>query len=253
MNCQEVQATIDGYVDGELDPVRNLETERHMQTCASCTEAYTAHQALRASIRAASLYMTAPANLRTRLRSSVHDLGRTTPALRAMPWRWIGIAASLAIAIAVTWDLALLLHGPSVEDLLTRDIISGHVRSLQAGHLVDVPSADRHRVKPWFTGKLDFSPPVADLTDHDFALVGGRLDYLDNRAVAAVVYRRRQHLINLFIWPSPEPPSAETAHAMNQGYQVFHWTQSGMTYWAVSDLNERELQEFVQFLRQQTH
>jgi len=155
------------------------------------------------------------------------------------------MAAPLAAAALVLFTLVPFLRGPSTEEILTREVVSGHVRSLMANHLADVPSSDQHTVKPWFNGKLDFSPPVQDLATQGFPLVGGRLDYLDNRPVAALIYQRAKHLINVFIWPSSESSDSGIKSETRQGYHVFHWTRSGMTYWAVSDLEESQLQEFV--------
>ena len=161
------------------------------------------------------------------------------------------MAAPLAAAALVLFTLVPFLHGPSTEEILTREVVSGHVRSLMANHLTDVPSSDRHTVKPWFNGKLDFSPPVQDFVKQGFPLVGGRLDYLNNRPAAALVYARDKHLINLFIWPSSDSSDAGTKSETRQGYHVFHWTRSGMTYWAVSDVEKSQLQEFVQLVQNQ--
>jgi anti-sigma factor RsiW len=128
---------------------------------------------------------------------------------------------------------------------LIEEVTANHVRSLMVAHLVDIPSSDRHVVKPWFTGKLDFAPSVSDLTEHGFPLIGGRLDYLDRKAVAAVVYKRREHVINLFIWPAPQGEAGESRPVTHQGYHHLRWNDSGMVYWAVSDLNDRELHEFA--------
>ena len=145
------------------------------------------------------------------------------------------------------WQIARL--GSSAHDLLVREIVSSHVRSLMATHLTDVASSDQHTVKPWFKGQLDFSPPVKDLSKEGFKLVGGRLDYIGDRPVAALVYQRRKHFINLFIWPASTGSVADPTVFSRQGYNLIHWTEDGLTYWAVSDLNEKELEEFVQLVR----
>ncbi len=246
MSCKETQTLIHGYVDGELDLVRTLEIERHLQNCSVCSRAYKNHQALLSAISTGSLYFKSPVNLQKRIRSAVRKASKAEPLPRVMPWRWLSVAASLAFVAIMIWSLGPILSGPSAEDLVTQEVISSHVRSLMANHLADVLSSDQHTVKPWFNGKLDFSPPVEDLAQKGFPLKGGRLDYLGNRPVAALVYQRRQHFINLFIWPSTRASDAARKTVTRQGYHVFHWTQSGMTYWAVSDLNNSELQEFVQ-------
>jgi anti-sigma factor RsiW len=166
------------------------------------------------------------------------------------PGPLLALAASLALIMATGWGLARVLPARSEDALLTQELVAGHVRSqMLPSHQFDVASSDAHTVKPWFEGKLDFSPPVKDLAGQGFPLVGGRLDYLHNRAVAALVYQRRKHSINLFIWPSPLGDEASPKKATRQGFHLIQWTRSGMTFWAVSDLNERELQEFVRLIQ----
>ena len=252
MDCKDVQHLLDGYVDGELDMVRNLEIEQHLQVCATCSYLYNNQQALQVAIRSDGLYFKTPPHLRKRILSSVRQESKATATPRVTPWRVLAAVAALLVLSVMTWSLVRALSVPSANDLLAQDVVASHIRSLQANHLVDVASSDQHTVKPWFDGKLDFSPPVVDLAQQGFPLVGGRLDYLDNRPVAALVYRRHEHIINLFIWPLTHTSDAEMTMVTIQGYHVISWTQAGMTYWAVSDLNLSEFQEFVHLIQMGT-
>jgi len=245
MDCKQAQKSIDGYVDGELDLVSNLEIERHFQECALCSQGYENHQALRTGIKASAPYFKAPEELQKRIQLSLRKAAKAEATARLLRRPWVSIAAPLAAAAIVVLALVPLLKGPPAEELLAREVLAGHIRSLMADHLSDVASSDRHTVKPWFNGKLDFSPPVEDLAQQGFPLVGGRLDYLNSRPVAALIYHRQKHLINLFIWPATGSDS-DVKKETRQGYHMFHWTRSGMTYWAVSDVEESQLQEFVQ-------
>jgi anti-sigma factor RsiW len=250
VNCQHARILIHGYIDGELDLVRSLELERHMRNCRECTQAYDAQLALRAAIGAGSLAYAAPAQLRQRVRSSLRHAGPAGAALRMPPWRWLGLAAALIIVALAAGALAYTLRAPRADDRVAEQVLDSHVRSLMANHLTDVASSDQHTVKPWFDGKLDFSPAVVDLKSQGFPLIGGRLDYLDSRPVAALVSQRRLHVINLFIWPAAAPAAAP--RDMNQqGYQLLYWRQGAMMYWAVSDVSADDLQAFVQLYRQQ--
>ena len=252
MSCQEAQALLDGYVDGELDVVSSVDVERHLQACQACAHTYKNHDALRSAIRGGELYFRPPAALQKRVRAAVRQANRAEIHTRPWPWRGLRVAASLAAVAVLVWSLVPVLTGPSADHLLTRELIAGHVRSLMAAHLTDVASSDQHTVKPWFEGKLDFSPPVTDLTAQGFPLVGGRLDYLDNKPVAALVYRRQQHVINLFIWPATSGALAGEKTTTQQGYHLIYWAQAGLSYWAVSNLNLDELQAFVQGVQQAT-
>jgi len=252
MICKDAQNLINGYVDGELDLIRNLEIERHIQDCALCTQDYKNHQVLSNAIKTGSLYFKAPADLRRRIQLSLRKAAKAEAGRRMLPKWWFNIAAPMAAAAVILLALVPFLRGPSADDLLAGEVISSHVRSLMASHLADVSSSDQHTVKPWFAGKLNFSPPVEDLAKQGFPLIGGRLDYLEDRPVAALIYQRQKHFINLFIWPSGSDSDVETKTVLRQGYNLFHWTRSGMTFWAVSDLNNAELQKFVQLVQNQT-
>jgi anti-sigma factor RsiW len=246
VNCDEAQTLLHAYLDGELDLVRALEIERHLGGCPACAGGVRRQRVLRDALAGASLYQRAPAGLRERVRASLRGGRRPGPALPAMPWRALAVAASVAFVAALLW--AVLRPRPSREELLAQEVFSGHVRSLMEAHRVDVPSSNAHTVKPWLGERLDFSPVVKDLKDEDYPLVGGRLDYLDNRKVAALVYKRRDHVINLFEWPAGAAGDASPRGLPRQGYHLLHWREGGLNYWAVSDLNERELEEFAQLV-----
>ncbi|MBZ5723838.1 MAG: anti-sigma factor [Acidobacteriia bacterium] len=238
-------------MDGELDLRSQLEIERHIEKCEACAAVYQVQQRVRSAIAHPSLYFQAPAGLDRKIASALRKAERAgrSPLGKSWPklWRAAGVAAAFAIAAAVIW-MAVVLPRRSSEDLIARDVVASHVRSLMPGHLTDVPSSDQHTVKPWFNGRLDFSPPVKDLAAEGFPLVGGRLDYLAQAPVAAAVYRRRQHYINLFMWPESRGGSAKPGPQARQGYNLLHWTGAGMNFWAVSDLNMGELEEFVRLV-----
>ena len=247
MTCQETGRLIHAFVDGELDITKSLEMEAHLRECKSCALAREEIRALSSSMKDASLRFTPSAGFEKRLRSAVRREAKEQPGKQSW-WRWSMAAAALAVAVLAVWVTLVILNRPSSDNLLAQEVVSSHVRSLMAQHLTDVPSSDQHTVKPWFDGKLDFSPPVKDLKEQGFELKGGRLDYIDNRPVAALVYQRRQHLINVFVWPAKNSSKSTTQASVSQGYNLIRWTNSGMECWAISDLNLAELQQFVQFL-----
>ena len=250
MSCRETQELIHGYVDGQLDLVRSLEMERHFRECPACARDYENLRDMRSAMSGSIPYYRPPAGLERRLHARLlaESGSKYDGGWFAVPWKWGAVAAALVLTATVTWQTALVRQGPA-EMTMAEEVVSSHVRSLMAEHLTDVPSSDRHTVKPWFSGKLDFSPAVADFPDRGFVLSGGRLDYLDGRSVAALVYHRRQHVINLFVWPAPERADSGIQATDRQGYHVLHWTKAHMNYWGVSDLNTRELGEFAELVR----
>jgi anti-sigma factor RsiW len=243
MNCQQAEPLIDPYADGELEASAILELEKHLQSCSACALALRNLQSLKKTLKQDTLYFTAPAELRQRIKSELPAPAKTVPQRPAWNWNWLTTAMSGALAVCVA---LLLMVRPSSQQPLTQEIVSSHIRSLMASHVLDVVSTDQHTVKPWFNGKLDFSPPVKDLASQEFPLIGGRLDYVDGRNVAALIFQRHKHIINLFIWPAKEKVSKPASVTPIQGYNLIHWSEAEMAYWAVSDLNEKELMEFVQ-------
>ncbi len=245
MTCQESQGLVHAFIDGELDLLKSMEIEGHLKDCQICLPEYNAQQKLRTAIKAASLFENAPAGLRTRVGKIPGTAGGATSLHRVLPFGWNGIGSALAVVALVLWSLALILFTPSRDDMLTQEVVSSHVRSLMGNHLTDVPSSDQHTVKPWFNGKVDFSPQVSDLTQQSFLLIGGRLDYIGSRPVAAVVYQRKKHYINLFVWPAETGSDTGEKTSTHGGYSIVRWTKSGLTFWAVSDIALSELQEFA--------
>jgi len=250
LSCEEIRELIEAYADGELDLVRSLSVERHIEVCQDCLRARRNLQALQSRLHDESLYFRAPAALRMNIRSALRAESDTESRRRGTSWRWLAVAASVALVAITTLTLVPRPKGPSAEELVAPEVIANHVRSLmEPNHRVDVPSSDQHTVKPWFNGKLDFSPPVENPLDEGFPLVGGRLDYLGGRSVAALVYQRRQHYINLFIFPSKDAQDLAEKSVKRQGYNLIHWDKSGMEYWAISDLNEAELRQFAEIIQ----
>jgi anti-sigma factor RsiW len=260
VSCGDVQNLIEAHLDGKLDLVNALAVEQHLASCAVCTKRLEHIRSLRGRIAAADLNYRAPARLAERVRASLPSTEfseRPEPRMTAFRWgRWAFAAAALLAVVAVGRPWLGGSTGVSPSDDFIREVVADHVRSLQAKHLVDVASEDRHTVKPWFAGRLEFSPLVADLMDKGIPLVGGRVDVLDGQPAAALVYQHGKHVVNLFVQPiaaaNTKEPAAIEAMTLQayHGYHVISWTDSGLVFTAVSDLNESELREFAEFIKQ---
>ncbi len=253
MSCQKTEESIHGYLDGELDLARSLEVEQHMEQCEVCALAYRNQTALRSAFKDSCLYHSAPARLEKRIRSSLRREAKSEVGRRSFGWNWLPVGVGLAFVLLMALVIWRAMPGlrPTGDELLAQGITSDHVRSLQMpGHLTDVLSSDQHTVKPWFDGKVDFAPPVKDFAGQGFRLYGGRLEYLNNKTVATLIYQRRLHYINLYVWPAEQAGSTSEVTTQRQGYNLIHWTSSGMNYWAISDLNNIELHEFASLVQQ---
>jgi anti-sigma factor RsiW len=251
MNCAESKVLIHALIDGELDAGHMADVEAHVATCPACAGELAALRAMREAIAGARLKEPAPARLRTRIEAAL-PAPRSRAAGRAAawlaPWRNFlgGLTLGTALSAAVAATLVVAVIRTDQDQRIADDVVSAHVRSLQAGHLTDVLTSDQHTVKPWFNGKLDLAPPVVDLTAEGFTLIGGRLDYIDGEAAASIVYRRRNHIINLFVARHPGAGHAGAKIETVHGFNVRRWTLDGLDFWAVSDINAEELDEFGQ-------
>jgi mycothiol system anti-sigma-R factor len=250
MSCDFSETLVHAYIDGELDAVRAAEFERHLENCRECTATLGAAESLRASLQHAQLYETAPPELRKKIRSKLKISAASTSRSPVAPWRWLAAAAAILLVTGVAWFAVPHFRSDSPESVTSAEVIDAHIRSLQAGHLTDVTSTDQHTVKPWFDGKLDFIPPVHDFMDEGFPLIGGRLDVLGERNVAALVYGRRKHFINVFVWPTKDPDTPIHPPGSRQGYQWVHWRHQGMEFCAVSDVSAQDLHELAQLFIQ---
>jgi anti-sigma factor RsiW len=242
MACENV-LLVQAEFDGELDAADALRAAQHRQTCPECSDAYAQLSATRALLRESAPRYQAPESLRRAIHSGlkVTRTAATPPPTR--PGRsWWRESVSFGAGAALAACIALYVVAPGQQSLLD-DVVASHVRALQPGHLEDVISTDQHTVKPWFDGRIDFAPPVKDLAAKQFPLLGGRLDYLNGRPVAALIYGSDKHVIDLYVWPGSGGPMPSTA--TRNGYNTVHWSENGMEFWAVSDLEAGKLNNFV--------
>jgi anti-sigma factor RsiW len=255
MTCDESRRWLDAYFDGELDLTRSVELEEHLRGCATCARARDNLMALRKPLAAARF--DAPEPLRQRVRAAVRrEMGGEPPAgqwsLSAI-LRWLIPAAAIAALVLIAGQAEF---GSGAERRTLDEITDSHVRSLVGTHLVDVVSSDQHTVRPWFEGRVDFAPPVPDLSTHGFEIIGGRLDYIDGHSAGALVYQVRKHYISVIIQLSPRganAPATEIGSKPSQrGYNVFAWSHGGLDYWAVSEISPDELHGFAEDFLQES-
>jgi anti-sigma factor RsiW len=258
MNCDDSRVYLHAYLDDELGVAESLLVQKHLSHCENCRRTQEQQQALRTTLRDPDLVAHPSADFSNRLQAAVRQAAKEEARSQRPSWleimrfgsfRWIPAAIALVLTAALGGLFVMSRMRTSQDQLIARAVLAGHIRSLQANHLVDVPSSDRHTVKPWFQGKLDFSPPVPDLSELGWTLIGGRLDYLEGRPVAALIYKRRMHNINVFLWPNHGSADDAIRQEDAQGYQILHWNGAETTYWVVSDLNSAELLQLGRALR----
>ena len=248
MTCREAEPLLHARLDNELDMASSASIDLHLSDCRACAAQYAALENLHAEIAAADLAYTPGSAFERRL--STQFLEEKKAPLRWWGANWLNASAMAAAAIAVVVLVVSIpmLRSSRETDAVAGEILDNHLRALQAVHQVDVPSSDQHTVKPWFQGKTDFSPPVPDLTKDDFILIGGRLEVIHQQPAAAIVYCRRQHMIDLYVSPAAGADSKAELRDLG-GYHLLRWTQNNMSYWAVSDVDPSDLRRFAYLIR----
>jgi anti-sigma factor RsiW len=249
MNCEQSQQLIHAYLDQELDAANAIAVEQHLQTCSACQRDYTQLVLLGESLRDTLPYHSTPEQLRASILAGFEHV-EPTPVV-PKPVRYV---TTLALAAAFSFCLVivglLFYRDHQRESMLIDEVLAGHVRALNTQRLTEIDSSDTQKLKPWFTSKLNYSPKVYNLAAQGFALLGGRLDYLQQRHVASMAYRYNEHIIDLYTWPSPDvADAAQELHSKN-GYKLLYWCQDSMNYWVVSDLDSDELRKFATLLQQ---
>jgi anti-sigma factor RsiW len=242
MTCAEAKILLHALLDGELDAGHAHNVEVHVGSCPHCAAELHGYREMQVAMSAAQLRFTAPIGLRRRIE---RVLPSSSPRISSRRSILKGFAMGTTLSAAMAASLVIGVIQTDQDHWLVADVVSAHVRSLQVQHLTDVQTSDQHTVKPWFNGKVAVAPPVVDLTAQGFTLIGGRLDYIDGKDVASIVYRRRSHVINLFVAQGPGPADHDAKLETMQGFNVQRWSAQGLEFFAVSDLNADELQDFV--------
>jgi anti-sigma factor RsiW len=242
--CVDQELVLGGLVDGELDAANVAMVEAHVARCEGCREELERLQAVRNLIRSEGVRHEAPKALMNRIAAMPELAPKAANDNRILRWLGPGAVGALAASLAM-----LTLIPPGTQSVVDQQLVSSHVRSLQPGHLTDVQTTNQHIVKPWFNGRIDFSPPVPELADQGFPLAGGRLDSIDGKTVAAIVYHRRLHTVNLFVWPAKD--GADRSF-VKDGFAVTEWSRNGLRYAAVSDIPPAELREFHKLFEQRS-
>jgi anti-sigma factor RsiW len=251
MNCREREGLLGAYVDGELDLSASLELEQHLATCTACSARAEELARLSRTIRSRASRFTAEREFVDALRASLRSSAPRVPGARAtfVSWQDIGKLLIAAAAVVLAWVGGVWWARPSTDSQIGTEVAAAHIRSLQAEHLTDVASSDRHTVNPWFQGKLNFAVKAEDYSARGFALSGARLDYIVGCDAAALVYRHGKHVLNVFEWSSNGDVSTDPQLATIRGYAVQHWIANGLNVWVVSDADPSTLAELTALLR----
>lgn len=256
MSCEMTHSVLHGYLDGELDAARAAEFEQHLLSCPQCVAELESQENLRSTLQSAGLRERAPEKLRRNLQTAISGSAESVKTVTPMrprtsvrPTWWLTLAAAAVFAVVLGSRFLPNLTQGRGGDEMTAAIVDAHLRSLQPGHLEDVISTDQHTVKPWFDGRIDFAPPVRDFVSDGFPLQGGRLDIVRGKTVAVLVYGRRKHIINVFVWPTGEPDESPQ-QGSQLGYNWIDWRKGGMEFSAISDVSAPDLVELQKLISQ---
>jgi anti-sigma factor RsiW len=261
MDCKHTATLVHGYIDHELDDARRSWFETHVQSCSACARVVARERTLSAALRRAAPRLAAPPALAARIGAALDAAATGTPPApatatilrwrlpRVAPHAWRMAASFAAVAVlssSLTWFALTRTPSPEDDPRIAEALVDSHVHALMTGHVFVVASSDQHTVKPWFQGRVDVSPPVADFVHEGFPLLGGRVDYVDRRAAAVLVYSSRQHMIDVYVWPQANPQApAGNAESTHNGYNTIRWNAGGLAFAAVSDVNFDELRRLV--------
>ena len=249
MDCVRESELLSGYLDNELDALHVAEIEAHLRDCVSCRKQHEQALRLQSLVKERAPRYGAPAHLRSKILASVRSAQPRSRVREWIPVGWFQFGGALAATVLLTSVITYNSILPSYTDRIVDEVVATHVRALITNHLTDVASSDQHTVKPWFNGKLDFSPPVIDLEAQGFPLVGGRIDYVNGRPIAALLYRHRQHWVSVFIWPDQHAVSSAPRSVSKRGYDITQWSADGLIFSVVSDVATKEQSKFVALLR----
>lgn len=240
MDCRLHYDLLEAYLDGELRLERTLDVEAHLVSCGVCSAEVQSWKDIQATMQGSAFYHRAPAHLESKLRNLLpQNRGERRPWFQRSVWAAGGAAFAIAVLLVF-----FIVTGPAAPSP-SQELVESHIRSLMADHLMDVVSTDQHTVKPWFDGKLDFAPPVPDFAAEGYPLAGGRLDYLENRKVAVLIYHRALHIVNVYVWPAADNGTSAIGTKTIHGYNVVAWRKNGFEFRAVSDLNTAELRDLA--------
>ncbi|HET8923144.1 MAG TPA: zf-HC2 domain-containing protein [Candidatus Acidoferrum sp.] len=248
MRCDFADSLLHAYFDGELNAFRTTEFERHLRLCADCGAELVTQDILSGRLQAAQLYESAPTSLRRKIRANIPEVAAATAASKPRIWHWLAAAAALLLVALVGWRISPDPGGDNYQAEFAEEIVEAHAHSLQPGHITGIPSNDEQAVKQWFDGKVKFALPIHDFANDGFALQGGRLDIVDGRTVAALVYERRGHLINVFMWPTRELDGSPRTGS-RQGYRWVDWRKGKVEFCAVSDADPPDLEHLHQLIK----